>query len=273
MNRERRLAAFADTHKNRVQFDTVPRHLAGPGDPRHVTHALHAAGWADHSDSLSPGVLLVSPDQRLRLGLDHAPSATGAWWRIRGHPFTPGYRYAEFSALIPAEILGGLTDALIHPVPDDVPDVWPVLTAAGWTQGTDDHGEEFAASPDELMRVSRSEELACWRAEAGERRRDGSYKRIWHGWLPESAPPHLVAGFMAALVSPDPVLRGMYDLTGHYSVRQETSGVTGEAVVEAHQGRLKAARAAQRRTGPPATAQTCLPSRPVAAVAHAGRAR
>ncbi|MCZ4103661.1 hypothetical protein O3W51_47220 [Streptomyces sp. H39-C1] len=48
----RQLAAFASTHAWQIPFDTSPRHLAGPGDARHVTHGLAAAGWTPTSDPL-----------------------------------------------------------------------------------------------------------------------------------------------------------------------------------------------------------------------------
>ncbi|MFF7337400.1 hypothetical protein ACFZAT_08660 [Streptomyces sp. NPDC008163] len=41
---ERLHAAFARTHATQLLHDTSPRHLAGPGDARHVTHGLAAAG-------------------------------------------------------------------------------------------------------------------------------------------------------------------------------------------------------------------------------------
>ena len=41
---ERQLAAFADKQAVQIPYSTSPRHLAGPGDARHVTHGLAAAG-------------------------------------------------------------------------------------------------------------------------------------------------------------------------------------------------------------------------------------
>ncbi|MEU1629230.1 DUF317 domain-containing protein [Streptomyces sp. NPDC020096] len=82
---ERQLAAFADHHAWRIPFDTSPRHLAGPGDARHVTHGLAAAGWTRTSDPLSPEIVLRSPDHRHSLQFD-PQSATSAWWRLRAEP-------------------------------------------------------------------------------------------------------------------------------------------------------------------------------------------
>ncbi|UNZ01182.1 hypothetical protein SRIMHP_03415 [Streptomyces rimosus subsp. rimosus] len=86
---ERQLAAFADQLPRRIPLDTSPRHLAGAGDARHVTHALAAAGWARTSDPFSPEVILRSPQGRCTLHFD-PQSVTSAWWRLRGpSPPTP----------------------------------------------------------------------------------------------------------------------------------------------------------------------------------------
>ncbi|MGW5868243.1 DUF317 domain-containing protein [Streptomyces sp. NPDC055239] len=97
------LAAFADQHAWQIPFDTSPRHLAGPGDARHVTHGLAAAGWKAVSDPLSAEIVLRSPDLRHRLQFD-PQSATSAWWRLRAEPTNqdPGW-YAEFGERVPAE--------------------------------------------------------------------------------------------------------------------------------------------------------------------------
>lgn len=82
---ERQLDAFADQHAGQIPLDTGPRHLAGPGDARHVTHGLAAAGWATVSDPLSAEIVMASPDHRYRLQFD-PQSATSAWWRTAGRP-------------------------------------------------------------------------------------------------------------------------------------------------------------------------------------------
>ncbi|MEW2620873.1 DUF317 domain-containing protein [Streptomyces sp. NPDC048106] len=79
---EQQLAPFADKHAWQIPFDTSPRHLAGPGDARHVTHGLAAAGWNAVSDPLSAEIVLRSPDLRHSLQFD-PQSATSAWWRLR----------------------------------------------------------------------------------------------------------------------------------------------------------------------------------------------
>ncbi|MGI5457520.1 hypothetical protein ACQEWB_31010 [Streptomyces sp. CA-249302] len=53
--------------------EVTPRHLAGGGDPRHVTEYLLASGWSNHSVPGYPHVLLESPDRRLHLTLEPSP--------------------------------------------------------------------------------------------------------------------------------------------------------------------------------------------------------
>ncbi|MFK4222243.1 DUF317 domain-containing protein [Streptomyces sp. NPDC019890] len=273
---ERQLAAFADDHRYKMQFDTSPRYLAGPGDARHVTHALSAAGWTNHSDPASPTVRLTSPDYQVRLQLD-PQSSTSAWWRLTSEPIDgPGW-CAEFGELVPAEILAGLTDALTSPAPDSVPGVWPVLAAAGWTCILHEDGTGQALSPDQHLRVQRvrygeGDGSCIWRAEASGT--EAYELPIWHAWLRDTIPAHLLTGFAAALAGPEPVQRGMYDRTGHHSVTQERSTLTGEQVVAAHISRLDAVRArartARRRQKLSAHASPA-PARPVATPAARSR--
>lgn len=129
---ERQLAAFADEHAGQVPFDTSPRHLAGPGDARHVTHGLAAAGGSVVSDPLSAEIVLRSPDLGHRLQFD-PQSTTLASWRLRAEATDaePGW-YAKFGERVPAEVLAGLTDALVAPAPTEPMSPLPVLEAAGW---------------------------------------------------------------------------------------------------------------------------------------------
>ncbi|WP_328829127.1 DUF317 domain-containing protein [Streptomyces ureilyticus] len=146
---ERQLAQFTDKHAWRIPFDTSPRHLAGPGDARHVTHGLAAAGWTRTSDPLSPEMVLRSPDQRHRLQFD-PQSATSAWWRLRAEATDtePGW-YAEFGELVPAEILSSVTDTLISPPTREQPEIWDVLTSAGWLLDA----QNAAHSPDAMCHI------------------------------------------------------------------------------------------------------------------------
>ncbi|MFJ9033613.1 DUF317 domain-containing protein [Streptomyces sp. NPDC102274] len=254
-----------------IQFATTPRHFAGHGDPRHITQALRAAGWKNHSAPDYPHVILASPDNRYHLVLEPTPSTYKAWWRITSE--APGqYWHAEFGGETPAEILAGFTDALILPAPEQQPDVWQPLVAAGWTYNRDEHGTEEAVAPDGIMRVSRFTTLtsnrSTWKAEAALPTGLGGHERIWHAYIDDETPRHLIAGFTAALAHPEPVQRGMYDVPHAHLVTQKQNGPQGKHLLAAHEARLKAARTAARRTRRAAALQT-QPSPATAAPAKA----
>ncbi len=141
------LPTRANSPHGTIWFETQPRHLAGRGDPRHITQALRAAGWANRSDPDFPHVLLVSPDYRHTVVLEPDPGPSGAWWRIRGQE-DGRHWYTEFGAHTPVEILAHLADALIQPVPEQTPPIWSPLTAAGWSYERDEQGNEMARHPD-----------------------------------------------------------------------------------------------------------------------------
>ncbi|CAL9365764.1 hypothetical protein SUDANB105_00759 [Streptomyces sp. enrichment culture] len=240
---ERQLAAFADTHAWRIPFDTTPRHLAGPGDARHVTHGLAAAGWTRTSDPLSPEIVLRSPDHRYTLQFD-PQSATSAWWRLRAEPTDtePGW-YAEFGELVPAELIGHLTDALLASPPTEQPDILQALHAANWE--TDEQGT--AHSPDGMCRLELrhlgGHEAPSWCIETRERGHGGyDGPLIWRAYLHSRTPTRLVNGFVTALADSAPLQRGMHDRIAHYSVVQQPSPLTPQQVVEAHAARLRAIR-------------------------------
>ncbi|MCC2275582.1 DUF317 domain-containing protein [Streptomyces sp. ET3-23] len=255
---ERQLAAFADHHAWRIPFDTSPRHLAGPGDARHITHGLAAAGWTRTTDPLSPEIVLRSPDHRHTLQFD-PQSSTSAWWRLRAArtDAEPGW-YAEFGELVPAEVLGHLTDALITPPPREQADLFQVLESAGWRQDT----QHMADSPDGMchveLRRDGEDALAGWHVETCEPGYGTPIgPRIWHAWFDSRTPAHLVDAFVTALADPAPLQRGMYERTAHHSVVQQPSLLTPQQVVEAHTARLDALRAqarAVRRQQPKAAA-------------------
>ncbi|MFF9016571.1 DUF317 domain-containing protein [Streptomyces sp. NPDC014870] len=267
---ERQLAAFADKHAWRIPFGTSPRHLAGPGDARHVTHGLAAAGWTRTSDPLSAEIVLTSPDRRHSLQFD-PQSATSAWWRLRAEPTDtePGW-YAEFGELVPAEILGSLTDALIAPPPAQRSDLFPVLESAGWLLDA----RNAAYSPDAMCHAQQRADpgdgaAADWHVETCEPGYGTPMgRRIWHAWFDGRTPEHLVNAFFTALADPAPLQRGMYDRTAHHSAVQKPSPLTPQQVVDAHTSRLDTIRAQARATArrrPPATtspakADTARPS-------------
>ncbi|MEU3299707.1 DUF317 domain-containing protein [Streptomyces sp. NPDC006678] len=253
---ERQLAEFANEHAYRIPFDTSPRHLAGAGDARHVTHGLAAAGWGRTSDPLSAEIVLTSPDRRHSLQFD-PQSATSAWWRLRAEPAdTERGWYAEFGELVPAEVLGHLTDALIAPPPAQQQEPFNVLEAAGWTIDA----EKAAVSPDGMCRIrqrhdSSGRDAWLWHVETCEPGYGTPMgPRIWHAWIDGQAPAHLVSAFITALAHDAPLQRGMFDRTAHHSVVQQPSPFTPRQVVEAHTARLNAVRAqarAARRTPQP----------------------
>lgn len=249
MNKQQ-LDAFADTHLWRLPFDTSPRHLAGPGDARHVTHGLAAAGWTRTSDPLSSEIVLRSPDHRLTLQFD-PQSATSAWWRLRTEPIdTERSWYAEFGELVPAEILGSLTDALIGPPPTQQPDPFHVLKAAGWTIDI----EEAAVSPDDMCYVRQRHNGGRhrtwhWHVETCEPGYGTPMgPRIWHAWIDGHAPAHLMNAFVTALAHNAPLRRALFDHTVHHSAVQKPSRLTPGQVVEAHTARLDTVRAQARAT-------------------------
>ncbi|MFC4612889.1 DUF317 domain-containing protein [Streptomyces maoxianensis] len=268
---DRQLAEFANKHAWQIPFDTSPRHLAGPGDARHVTHGLAAAGWTRTTDPLSPEIVLRSPDHRHSLQFD-PQSATSAWWRLRAEPTNtePGW-YAEFGKLVPAEVLGRLTDALVAAPPTQRPDPFQVLESAGWQLDSANAAQsadgichaEHRTDPDDARRSS-------WHIET----REPGYgtpmgPRIWHAWFDDLAPDHLVSAFITALADPAPLQRAMFDRTAHYSVVQQPSPLTPEQVVAAHTTRLDTlrlqARAARRQqrlnpSTPPATTGIARPA-------------
>nr|WP_316043953.1 DUF317 domain-containing protein [Streptomyces sp. QL37] len=266
---ERQLAAFAHRHATQIPFDTSPRHLAGPGDARHVTHGLAAAGWNCTTDPLSPEIVLRSPDHRYSMQFD-PQSATSAWWRLHAEPTrTERGWYAEFGELVPAEILGRLTDALIAPTPTEHADPFQALESAGWAL----ESETTAHSPDGMCHVHRPTDEGVWRSSWRVETCQPGFEtpmgpRIWHAFVDESMPEHLVGAFAAALADPAPLQRAMYDRTAHYSAVQSRSLLTPEDVVAAHSTRLDAIRAQaraarrQQRTQPAVTPATARAVRP-----------
>ncbi|MGW2822113.1 DUF317 domain-containing protein [Streptomyces sp. NPDC001443] len=249
---ERQLATFADKHAWQIPFDTSPRYLVGPGDARHVTHGLAAVGWTLASDPLSAEIVLQSPDRRYSLQFD-PQSATFAWWRLRSKPTDaePDW-YAEFGELVPAEILAGVTDALVRPTRTESPDPWQTLSSAGWLLDA----QNSARSPDTMCQIQlRSlgeRDTPSWHIQTYEHDQGRpTGPRIWHAWFDHHTPTHLVSAFITALADTAPLQRSMSDRIAHYSAVQEQSTLTPQQVADAHTSRLGAlrtqARAARRR--------------------------
>jgi hypothetical protein len=101
------ITSKADDPWSLIWFDSTPRHLAGPGDPRHVTQALRAGGWK-----------MASPDYRHTLVLEPTPGTYRSWWRISSKHW-----HASFGGNAPAEIIAGFTDALLQTTPEVEPDI------------------------------------------------------------------------------------------------------------------------------------------------------
>ncbi|MFG2488002.1 DUF317 domain-containing protein [Streptomyces virginiae] len=259
-------ASYANDHHTKIPFETAPRHLAGPGDPRHVTHALLAAGWTLTSAPGDPRIALTGPDEaRHQMVID--PFASGSWWRIRSVDWT---WYASFDRMVPAEIIAGFTDRLLEGPRRGDAGPWERMEAAGWTVDRHPDGAGQAHSPDphpilvELRPISGDvPDRLAWRIQADP---EHGGPPIWGTWISGSVPDHLMAGLVEQLVSTAPVLRGMHDLD-HYGARQNPSPLTSEQAVEAHFTRIDAARArarSRRRTRLTAhlpTPAAALPSR------------
>lgn len=261
---ERQLAGFRRDHESTILHSTSPRHLAGPGDARHVTHALLAAGWTITSDPASPETEVTSPDLQARLQAAPQFNPSGSWWRLTVEPPNSRSWYASFTQQVPAEILAGLTDTLLTPAPADRPDPWDLFRTAGWSVTQSENGTGFEArSLDRRVVVEYSrpygDEISSsfsWRirtreypADAAESAFDG--RPVWSGWLDGHAPAQAIAGFIAALTSAEPLLRGWGRHNWHHDVQHERTSRTGTDVADAHQQRLKhiqaQVRAARRR--------------------------
>ncbi|MFI7364163.1 DUF317 domain-containing protein [Streptomyces sp. NPDC050149] len=252
------IASKADDPWSRMWCDTTPRHLAGPGDPRHVTQALRAAGWKNFGDPDFPHVVLASPDHQHTLVLEPTPETYSSWWRISSTPW--GRWHASFGGNTPTEIIAGFTDAILHPPPESESDIWPALQAAGWTYERDQRGNEHARHPDGITTMERSATATsdhfAWTAEVALPNGLGGHHRLWHASFNDRTPGHLLAGFAAALTDPAPVSRGRYDVPHARLVTQVERGAQGDQLAAAHDARLKAIRTAARkarRTSAPTT--------------------
>ncbi|MFD3808064.1 DUF317 domain-containing protein [Streptomyces sp. NPDC058619] len=261
----------ADEPHYGIWFETSPRHLAGRGDPRHITQALRAAGWSNHSDPDYPHVLLSSPDQRYALALEPENESYSKWWRISCTSDDENW-YAQFGGNTPVEILAGFTDALLIPVPETAPDVWSILTAAGWTHVQDERGHELAEHPDGIMQLRRwntpSNWNPGWTAAALLPDGLGGQESVWEAHLGNAQ--HLAAAFATALVDPRPVARAELDVPHSGLVTQKPGGRQADDLAKEHATRLARARTTavhNRRTTlttQPVTSPT--PAAPVAAV-------
>ncbi|MEU3553370.1 DUF317 domain-containing protein [Streptomyces fragilis] len=240
---DKQIASFAAAHETKVLFDTSPRHLAGPGDGRHITHGLAAAGWALVSDPLNPLMVMRSDDCHRRLILDG--SSHFAYWSLQSHAVDEEQRwYASFGYRTPVEILAAVTDALAGPSAGGT-DPWQTIRDAGWPVIS----ERDARSPDGLCQISRFDDDLSdpWYVEVREYPHEHAplwWRATFHG----DTPVRLVNAFLVALTDPAPLPRGQYGDDVHHKALQKPSGLTGKRLVEAHTSRLDALRAQVRAT-------------------------
>lgn len=262
-------ASYADDHRSKIPFHTAPRHLAGPGDPRHVTHALLAAGWSIASAPGDPRTVLTGPDQaRHQLVLD--PFASPCW-RIQSADWS---WYASFDRMVPAEIIAGFTDGFIGTPRRTDTGPWQLMAQVGWTVERRPDGTRQAVSPGsnplrvELVPVGKAgPEQSAWRVEA---QPPYGGARLWHIWISGAVPDHFLNGLVEQLVATAPVVRGLHDTESH-GARQEPSGMSPEQVAEAHFARLEAVSRrvkAERRTRVATSLPRPLPSTAPTSVSH-----
>ncbi|MFJ2783863.1 DUF317 domain-containing protein [Streptomyces sp. NPDC093249] len=272
MINSRHYNAFADHYRGRLGSPVSPAYLAGPGDPRHITHALRAAGWNTDSDPLHPDIRMTSPGLEHSLVISPSPDSFYGWWKVNSVIPGTGSWYASFSGGTPVEIISSVTDALVSPAPDSPPgDVTGILTGRGWTHTTDELGSHRIVSPDSTtlarQRFSPSMGLCGWDVEASplpEPYRTGS--TLWRAVLHADTPGHVLASVAAALSDPTPVPRPRFD-TQQSSLLQVGPEVDiGTRIVTAHRERL-----AQARRHRPVPRPLTASAAPAPASASAGR--
>ena len=235
--------------------EVAPRHLAGGGDPRHVTEYLLASGWSNHSVPGYPHVLLESPDRRLHLTLEPEEDEFMSSWRVypaQGHAWS-----AQFGIHTPVEIIAGFTDAVnsTGPRPEEA-ELWRLAASRGWTMRL--AGRERAAlSPDETACLSRESSLAetpihRWAVQVSVPLSEKRHRWIWNASIDEAAPPAALTGFIDALTDPAPLLRSEGQEPRHAFgfLDSRRSSVTPEQHRMQHLQRLDAA----QRTGTDAPA-------------------
>ncbi|MFE4664525.1 DUF317 domain-containing protein [Streptomyces sp. NPDC056716] len=245
MLRPEQLEAFTADHESSLLDDVSPRYLAGPGDARHVTHALAAAGWTVRSDPLTAVVDMISPDHLHRLR--HEPQATwnSRTWQVSSN--APGAFWSASFGPVPAEILAGFTDGLLLPAPaKDLPEVWDLLSGAGWDHTVHPDGNAEARSPDGLVHIAHRpdsqdvEDPRFWRVEVVPRPDEGA--PVWMASIRNACPAHLVHGLARALTAPAPLRRNWQQPLGHYRARRTESPMVPADYVRAHHDRVDSIR-------------------------------
>ncbi|WP_371679656.1 DUF317 domain-containing protein [Streptomyces sp. NBC_01276] len=218
-------------------------------------------------------MILASPDQRYALALEPENESYSKWWRISCTSDTESW-YAEFGGNTPVEILAGFTDALLAPAPETAPDVWSIVTKAGWSYTQNERGHELAEHPDGILQLRRWDRKISWNTGfiACALLPDGlgGQETVWEAHLGNA--PHLAAAFVTALVDPAPVARAEYDVPHSGLVTQKPGGRQGDYLAKEHTARLARSRATAVRSRRTAlTTQPVPGSAPVAPVATGPR--
>ncbi|WP_264296616.1 DUF317 domain-containing protein [Streptomyces sp. C8S0] len=81
---------------------------------------------------------------------------------------------------------------------------------------------------------------------------------LWHAFLDDATPEHLVTAFVSALADTTPLQRGMFDRTANHGVVQELSPLTPQQTVDAYLTRVKAVRSQARAARRQQTKSPCL---------------
>ncbi|MFI9829757.1 DUF317 domain-containing protein [Streptomyces sp. NPDC051913] len=242
--------------------EVAPRHLAGGGDPRHVTEYLLASGWTNHSVPGYPHVLLESPDRLLHLTLEAEQDELMASWRI--HPAQGHAWSSQFGIHTPVEIIAAFVDGLSSagPRPKEA-ELWGLAASRGWTVRLTGR-ERIALSPDETGFLSRETSLAetpisRWVVLVSVPLSERRHRWIWRASIDEAAPPAALAGFIEALTDPAPLLRSEGQTPDHAFgfLDSRRSPVTPEQHRLQHLRRLEAA----QRTGTDAPSPAPPPPR------------
>ncbi|MCY0933839.1 DUF317 domain-containing protein [Streptomyces sp. H34-S4] len=216
---------------------------------------------------------MTSPDHAFRLDLTPTPSAFHRWWRIDNN-YGPGFWYATFNGDTPAEIVAGLTDALIRPEPEEpAPTVADVLTGRGWEHTTSETGSQKLTSPDAIVQVelyvSPSLGVMGWEIEAAHHHGDhGPEQRLWRAHLDAATPAHLLAAVAEAISNPTPVLRARFKINDSAHLTQDVEFAIGAEVVGAHKQRLAEAR---RHRPKPHLTTTAVAAPPIPSTAPPAR--
>ncbi|MCY0928204.1 DUF317 domain-containing protein [Streptomyces sp. H27-H1] len=262
------LRAFAEDMKGQFHCEVTPRHLAGAGDPRHITHALRAAGWRHEGDRGLPQVSLTSPDRSLSLLLDLS-SPYHAWSVGSTQIFAPGYWQAGFASSTPVEIIAGLTDSLIRPAPAHAPpDVWESLASAGWDISDEPLGREASPPGSQGLKIKqlgggdRDDDYFWWQVQAVAESYGGNFETVWSASLDQTTPPHVLAGLIEQLGSPAGVRRGSHEPGVHYRATHGDMVAVGPQIVADHTVRMDAARAGARALTRAAKLPTSRPHQP-----------